>query len=85
MSWKSNREQITVKEAHDLGLTHVTANAFVTATPSRRSVVVEDPEPTGFVKTKRGWEVHLYDGFMAGQFARRPVSEAIPYESWRMK
>lgn len=83
MGWQSSREQISHTEAHQLGLTHVQPSDRVTATPSRKSVIVDGPGgPTGFTKTKAGWHAHTYDGYMAGQFQRRPDTEKVPYEQY---
>lgn len=80
---RAKRERITHTEAHDLGLKHVRPSDHVTASPNRRSVVVDTPGgATGFTKTKEGWKAHLYDDQMAGHLQRRRPSEAVPYEQY---
>lgn len=78
----AKRGRIDVEEAHRLGLTHVRPGQYVTASVSRRSIVVETPEPTGFTWNHGGWHVTLYDSHMAGAFARRTGCVPIPYDIW---
>lgn len=81
MAW-SKRERIDAHEARNLGLTHVGDGDYITASPSRKSVIVQDPEPTGFVKKGGDWHVVEYHGYMAGNFKRAPDKDAVPYHQW---
>lgn len=86
MAWGPKRDRISHTEAHELGLTHVRPSDHVTASASRKSIVVEGPGyPTGFTQAKSapgGWKVHTYDPYMAGHFQRRPAAEATPYADY---
>lgn len=81
MAW-GKREKIHPNEARQLGLLHVRDQDNVYASPSRKSVVIDNGYPTGFTRTKQGWKAHLYDDQMGGHLVRRPAAEAQPYEDY---